>query len=124
MTRLCLLPGVLLVLPLVVASCARQPAVDSPPDPALRDVRITYVHAAPEQIVERGFAMHLASRSGHDHTLAFSQLRSGRRTCVVTLPYPDSVGPALYWQLRRHEERHCHGEQHRGRQFQDEPPFE
>lgn len=108
---------------LLLASCTQQPAVDAPPDPALRDVRIIYVHADPHGIRERGYAMHLASRSAHDQTLAFSQLRGGRRTCIVTLPWPESVDETLYRRLRRHEERHCHGEQHRGAHFRDEAPF-
>jgi hypothetical protein len=105
---------------LLLTSCAD--GVDKLPDPALRDVRISYVHAAPEWIRERGFAMHLA-RSARDQTLAFSRLRPAEGTCVVTLPYPDSVGPELYWRLRVHEERHCHGEQHRAANFRGEAPF-
>jgi hypothetical protein len=89
----------------------------------LRDVQITYVHAAPEWIRERGFAMRLA-KSASDQTLAFSELRLKSRTCIITLPYPETVGEALYERVRAHEERHCHGEQHVGRTFADEAPFD
>jgi hypothetical protein len=89
---------------------------------ALRDVKISYVHAAPDWIRQRGQVIGLA-RSG-DRTLAFSTLRWVDRSCVVTLPYPWSVGETLYRRLRFHEERHCHGEEHHAEHFQDEEPFE
>jgi hypothetical protein len=115
----------LLVLPfaLGLGACAAAPAADTPPDPALRDVRILYVHAPPEWIRERGVALRFA-KSANDQTLAFSELRLKSRTCIVTLPYPDSVGEELYERVRAHEERHCHGEQHVGRTFADEEPFD
>ena len=109
-----------LLLLLLVTSCTD--VADRPPDVALRDVRISFVHAPPDWIRERGFAMHLARSSG-DQTLAFSDLRRFSGTCVVTLPYPDSVSALLYNHLRTHEVRHCHGEQHRETHFQDEEPF-
>ncbi len=114
-----------LLLPLVLlGSCADQPPPhDVPPDPMLRDVKITYVHAPPDWIRQRGYALHLA-KSARDQTLAFSSLRRAARTCVVTLPYPSTVSPALYEHLRKHEVRHCHGEQHHNRTFQDEEPFD
>jgi hypothetical protein len=116
-------PGLylLLLLPLMAGACART--VDTPPDPALRDVKITYQHATPEWIMERGYAMHLA-KSAHDQTLAYSQLTRHTKTCVITLPYEADVGANLYWRLKTHEERHCHGEQHAGTTFRDEPPFD
>jgi hypothetical protein len=115
--------GFLLLLPLPMMAGACSHAVDTPPDPSLRDVRISYVHATPEWIMERGYAMHLA-RSAHDQTLAFSQLTRVTKTCIVTLPYEGMVGPNLYWRLKTHEERHCHGEQHRATTFRGEPPFD
>jgi hypothetical protein len=114
--------GLLLLFPLslVVEACAG--AVDTPPDPSLRDVKISYVHAPPEWIRDRGFAMHLAR--GHDQTLAFSSLTRRTKTCTITLPYEADVGADLYLRLRTHEERHCHGEQHRAATFRDEQPFD
>ena len=109
-----------LVFLLLLGSCAG--AADTPPAPALRDVKISYVHAAPDWIRQRGQVIGLA-RSG-DRTLAFSTLRWVDRSCVVTLPYPWSVGETLYRRLRFHEERHCHGEEHHAEHFQDEEPFE
>jgi hypothetical protein len=121
MKRLCLF---LLLASGYLASCAEAPpAHDVPPDPALRDVNITYVHAPPDWIRQRGYALHLA-KSAHDQTLAFSSLRRSNKTCVVTLPYPGTVSAALYEHLKRHEERHCHGEQHHDKTFQDEEPFD
>src|SRR5262245_28503677 len=109
-----------LVFLLFLGSCAG--AADRPPDPALRDVKISYVHAPPEWIRQRGQVIGLA-RSG-DRTLAFSTLRRFDRTCVVTLPYTSTIGEALYRRLRSHEERHCHGEDHRAARFPDEEAFE
>lgn len=111
--------GLLLLLSL--GACSQ--AVDTPPDPSLRDVKITYQHATPEWIMERGYTMHLA-KSAHDQALAFSQLTRRTKTCVITLPWEADVGPNLYWRLKAHEERHCHGEQHAGITFRDEPPFD
>jgi hypothetical protein len=110
--------GLLLLLSL--GACAG--GIDAPADPSLRDVKISYVHAPPEWIRDRGFAMHLAR--GHDQTLAFSQLTRHTKSCVVTLPYEADVGARLYARLKAHEERHCHGETHAGVNFRDEQPFD
>jgi len=109
-----------LVFLLLLGSCAG--AADTPPDPALRDVKISYVHADPDWIRQRGQVIGLAR--SRDKTLAFSTLRRLDRSCVVTLPYPGTVGEALYRHLRAHEERHCHGEEHHAALFRDEEPFE
>ena len=113
--------GLLLFL-LSLGACA-DTAVDKGPDPSLRDIKISYVHATPEWIMERGYTMHLA-RSARDQTLAYSQLTRHTKTCIVTLPYEADVGANLYWRLKTHEERHCHGEQHAGTTFRDEAPFD
>jgi len=109
-----------LVLVLLLGSCSG--IADTPPNPALRDVKISYVHAVPDWIARRGQVIGLARSK--DKTLAFSTLRRVGMRCVVTLPYPWTVGEALYLRLRIHEERHCHGEEHRARHFHDEEPFE
>jgi hypothetical protein len=109
-----------LVLLLLLGSCAT--AADTPPSPALRDVKITYVHADPDWIRQRGQLIGLARSK--DRTVAFATLRRLDKTCVVTLPYPWTVGETLYKRLRTHEERHCHGEEHHAAHFQDEEPFE
>ena len=109
-----------LVFLLLLGSCAG--AADTPPDPALRDVKISYVQAAPDWIRQRGQVIGLAR--SRDRTLAFAVLRWVDRSCVVTLPYPWTVGDTLYQRLRAHEERHCHGERHSATYFQDEEPFE
>jgi hypothetical protein len=109
-----------LVFLLLLGSCAG--AADTPPDPALRDVKISYVQAAPDWIRQRGQMIGLAR--SRDRTLAFAVLRRADRSCVVTLPYPWAVGDTLYQRLRAHEERHCHGERHHATRFQDEEPFE
>jgi len=112
-----------LVFLLLLGSCAGAGGTaDTPPLAALRDVRISYVHADPDWIRQRGQVIGLAR--SRDRTLAFSTLRRVDRTCVVTLPYPSTVSAALYRHLRAHEERHCHGEEHHGALFRDEPPFE
>ena len=109
-----------LVFLLLLGSCTS--AGDTPPDPVLRDVKISYVHADPDWIKQRGQAIGLARTS--DRTLAFSTVRRIERSCVVTLPYPWTVSEALYNHLRQHEERHCHGEEHRATLFAGEEPFE
>ena len=109
-----------LVFLLLLGSCVGT--ADTPPSPALRDVRISYVHADPDWIRHRGQVIGLARSK--DRTLAFSTLRRADRSCVVTLPYPWTVAEPLYRHLRRHEERHCHGEEHRAVQFQGEEPFD
>jgi hypothetical protein len=109
-----------LVIFLLLGSCA--PATDTPPDPALHDVKISYTHADPDWIMQRGQLIGLARSK--DRTLAFSTLRRAERSCVVTLPYPWTVDETLYRRLRIHEERHCHGEEHRAAHFHDEEPFE
>jgi hypothetical protein len=113
-----------LVFLLLLGSCAGTAGTtaDTPPSPALRDVKISYVHADPAWIRQRGQVIGLARSK--DKTLAFSTLRRVDKTCVVTLPYPWTVEPALYRHLRTHEERHCHGEEHHAAQFQGEEPFE
>jgi len=55
-----------LVFLLLLGSCAG--AADTPPDPALRDVKISYVHAAPDWIRQRGEVIGLAR--SRDRTLA------------------------------------------------------
>jgi hypothetical protein len=110
-----------LVFLLALASCS--PTVDTPPSAALRDVKISYVHADPDWIQHRGQAMGLA-RSKDKTTLAYATLRRFEKTCVVTLPWPWMVGVDLYERLRAHEERHCHGEEHRAANFHDEEPFD
>jgi hypothetical protein len=109
-----------LVFLLLLGSCAG--AADTPPSPALRDVKISYVHADPAWIRHRGQSIGLAR--SRDKTLAFATLRRLDKTCVITLPYPWTVDEALYRRLRTHEERHCHGEEHRAAQFPGEEPFE
>ena len=109
-----------LVFLLLLGSCAS--AADTPPDRALRDVKISYVHADPNWIRQRGQVIGLAR--SRDRTLAFAVLRRVDRSCVVTLPYLWIVDEALYRRLRAHEERHCHGERHRATHFRDEEPFE
>ena len=109
-----------LVFLLLLASCAGM--ADTPPSPALRDVKISYVHADPDWIRQRGQVIGLARSK--DKTLAFATLRRLDRTCIVTLPYPWTVSATLYRHLRLHEERHCHGEEHHAIHFQDEAPFE
>ena len=106
---------------LALASCSGT--ADTPPSPALRDVKISYVHADPDWIAHRGQVMGLA-RSKDKATLAFATLRWTTRSCVVTLPWPWTVGEELYERLRAHEERHCHGEEHHAAHFQDEEPFD
>jgi len=110
-----------LVFLLALASCSGT--ADTPPSPALRDVKISYVHADPDWIQHRGQVMGLA-RSKDKMTLAFATLRWTTHSCVVTLPWPWTVGLDLYERLRRHEERHCHGEEHLAAHFQDEEPFD
>ncbi len=108
---------------LLLGSCAgAADTADTPPDPALRDVKISYVHADSDWIRQRGQVIGLAR--SRDRTLAFSTLRRLDRTCVVTLPYPWTVSDALYRHLRSHEERHCHGEEHHAALFQGEAPFD
>jgi hypothetical protein len=109
-----------LVFLFLLGSCAG--VADRPPDPALRDAKISYVHATPEWIRQRAQVIGLVRSK--DRTLAFSMLRRISRSCVVTLPYPWTVGETLYRRLRIHEERHCHGEEHRAAHFHDEEPFE
>ena len=109
-----------LVFLLALGACGHT--VDTPPSPALRDVRISYVHADPDWIRQRGQVIGLARTK--DRTLAFATLRWAQKSCVVTLPYPWTVDPALYQRLKAHEERHCHGEEHAGTHFKDEPPFD
>jgi hypothetical protein len=109
-----------LIFLLLLGSCAGT--ADTPPTPALRDVKISYVHADPAWIRQRGQVIGLARSK--DKTLAFSTLRWADKTCVVTLPYPSTVSEALYRHLRSHEERHCHGEDHHAALFQGEEPFE
>jgi hypothetical protein len=109
-----------LVFFLLLGSCAGT--ADTPPSPALRDVKITYVHADPGWIRQRGQVIGLARSK--DRTLAFATLRRIDKSCVVTLPYPWTVREALYRRLRSHEERHCHGEEHHAAHFQDEEPFD
>jgi len=104
----------------LLGSCS--PMVDTPPSPALRDVKISYVHADPDWIRHRGQVMGLA-RSKDKVRLAFATLRWTGRSCVVTLPWPSMVGEDLYERLKRHEERHCHGEEHHAATFADEEPF-
>jgi len=113
-----------LVFLLALGSCAGAGvgAVDTPPDPALRDVKIAYVHADPDWIRHRGQMIGLAR--SRDRTLAFNTLRRLDKSCVVTLPYPWTVDEALYRRLRVHEERHCHGEEHHAAHFRDEEAFE
>jgi hypothetical protein len=112
-----------LVFLLLLGSCAGTAGTaDTPPSPALRNVKITYVHADPDWIRQRGQVIGLARAK--DKTLAFTTLRWFDKTCVVTLPWPWTVSEALYQRLKIHEERHCHGEQHHETHFQDEPPFE
>ena len=53
---------------------------DTPPSPALRDVKISYVHADPEWIKQRGQMIGLARSK--DRTLAFSALRWASKTCT------------------------------------------
>ncbi len=109
-----------LVFLLLLGSCAG--AADTPPLPALRDVKISYVHADPDRIRQRGQVIGLAR--SRDKTLAFATLRRLDKTCVITLPYPWTVSDALYRHLRVHEERHCHGEEHHAVLFQGEEPFD
>jgi len=111
-----------LVFLLLLGSCASGGTAETPPDPNLRDVRISYVHADPDWIKRRGQVIGLARSK--DKTLAFSTLRRLEKTCVVTLPYPWTVSEALYQHLRTHEARHCHGEEHHAAHFQGEEPFE
>jgi hypothetical protein len=111
-----------LVFLLLLGSCAGTGAADTPPSPALRDVKISYVHADPDWIRQRGQVIGLAR--SRDRTLAFATLRRLDKTCVVTLPYPWTVDEALYRRLRTHEERHCHGEEHHAAHFQDEETFD
>jgi hypothetical protein len=111
-----------LVFLLLLGSCAGSVGTeDTPPSPALRDVKISFVHADPDWIKQRGQVIGLAR--SRDRTLAFSTLRWASRSCVVTLPYPWTVDETLYCRLRTHEERHCHGEEHHATQFKDEEPF-
>jgi len=107
---------------LLLGSCAGVGGGDTPPDHALCDVKITYVHAAPDWIRQRGQVIGLAR--SRDRTLAFAILRRSSRSCAVTLPYPWTVDETLYRRLRIHEERHCHGERHHAAHFQDEEPFD
>jgi hypothetical protein len=112
-----------LVFLLLLGSCAGAGAADDmPPSPALRDVKISYVHADPAWIRHRGQSIGLAR--SRDKTLAFATLRRLDKTCVITLPYPWTVDEALYRRLRTHEERHCHGEEHHAAHFQDEETFD
>src|SRR5215475_1479022 len=108
------------LLLLALGSCSST--TDTPPSLALNDVKITYVHADPDWIRHRGQAMGLA-RSKDKMTLAYATLRWTTRSCVVTLPWPWMVGEDLYERLRKHEERHCHGEEHHAANFADEEPF-
>jgi hypothetical protein len=71
-----------LVFLLLLGSCAGT--ADTPPDPTLRDVKTSYVHADPDWIRQRGQVIGLAR--SRDRTMAFNTLRRLEKP-VVMLEY-------------------------------------
>lgn len=104
---------------LLLGGCAAY--VDTPPDPALADVKIHVVEMDPKLIAQAkvGLADNGAVKFT---TLAYSILDPKGKQCVVVLPKTDDA--AFRARLYAHEIRHCRGERHDGRaRFIDERPW-
>jgi hypothetical protein len=103
----------------MLSGCASY--ADTPPDPALANVRILVIEMDAKQIAAAKVGLQ-SNDAVKFTTLAYSIVDKINRQCVVVLP--KDAEPAFRKKLLDHETRHCHGEMHPDRvRFRDEFPF-